>query len=60
LADPRFHGIKTGYTVAAGQSVVSLATVSGHDIITVVLGSNDRFGETTKLVDWVQKEYQWQ
>ncbi len=60
LADPRFHGIKTGYTVAAGQSVVSLATINGHDVVTVVLGSDDRFGETTKLADWLQKEYVWQ
>jgi D-alanyl-D-alanine carboxypeptidase (penicillin-binding protein 5/6) len=60
LNDGRFHGIKTGYTVAAGESVVSLANVNGHDVITVVLGSPDRFGETTALVNYLQGAYTWQ
>ena len=60
LNDERFHGIKTGYTEAAGQSVVSLATINGHDVITVVLGSPDRFGETATLVNYLQGAYTWQ
>jgi D-alanyl-D-alanine carboxypeptidase len=60
LSDPRFHGIKTGFTNAAGQSVVALVTINGHEVVTVILGSNDRFGETVKLADWLQKEYIWQ
>jgi D-alanyl-D-alanine carboxypeptidase (penicillin-binding protein 5/6) len=59
-SDPRFHGIKTGYTVAAGQSFMGLATIHGHQVITVVLHSPDRFGETTALANWVEKEFQWQ
>jgi D-alanyl-D-alanine carboxypeptidase len=60
LQDSRFSGIKTGYTQGAGQSLVALATVHGHKIITTVLHSPDRFAETTALVDYVQGNYSWQ
>lgn len=60
LADGRFHGIKTGYTVAAGQSFVALADVRGHRVITVVLNSPDRFGETASLVSWIERNFSWQ
>lgn len=59
-SDARVSGIKTGYTEAAGQSVVTLATIHGHRIITVILGSQDRFGETTTLLNWIERTYQWQ
>ncbi len=59
LADPRFSGIKTGYTPAAGQCFIGLAEVNGRRVITVILGSQDRFGETQRLVDWVQSSYTW-
>ncbi len=60
LQDGRFSGIKTGYTLAAGQSFVGLATLSGHRVITVVLNSPDRFGETRALADWIERNYTWQ
>lgn len=60
LKDGRFHGIKTGYTLASGQSVVALARVHGHDVITVVLASPDRFSETTQLVNYLEGAYTWQ
>ncbi len=60
LASGRFYGIKTGYTDAAGQCFVGLAHVNGHDIITVVLHSNDRFGDTMRLLNWIQGAWQWQ
>jgi D-alanyl-D-alanine carboxypeptidase (penicillin-binding protein 5/6) len=59
LADSRFRGVKTGYTLAAGQSFVGLANVNGHDVITVALNSPDRFAETTQLVNWIEKVYLW-
>ncbi len=60
LNDARFHGLKTGYTDAAGQSFVGLATIAGHEIITVVLHSPDRFGETQQLANWIERNYTWQ
>ncbi|HSX01054.1 MAG TPA: serine hydrolase, partial [Candidatus Saccharimonas sp.] len=59
LATGQFYGIKTGYTQAAGQCFVGLARVGGHDVITVVLGSADRFGTTQELVNWISRNYQW-
>ena len=60
LATGQFYGIKTGYTDAAGQCFVGLAHVNGHDVITVVLHSNDRFGDTLRLLNWIQGAWQWQ
>ncbi|HSX41148.1 MAG TPA: serine hydrolase [Candidatus Saccharimonadales bacterium] len=59
LSTGRFHGIKTGYTAAAGGCFVGLTTINGHEIITVVLGSPDRFGETVQLANWIQANYIW-
>ena len=55
----RVFGVKTGYTPAAGECLVTLSKINGHDIITVVLGSYDRFGETTRILDWVTNNYSW-
>lgn len=52
-------GVKTGYTDAAKENLVGLVERDGHRIITVVLGSDDRFGETEKLIEWVYKNYTW-
>ncbi len=59
LPTGQFHGIKTGYTLAAGQCFVGLTRIDGHDVITVVLGSKDRFGQTQSLVNWIGRSYQW-
>jgi len=60
LPSGQFKGIKTGYTEAAGQCFVGLTTIKGHEVITVVLGSPDRFGDTTTLANWITQNYQWQ
>lgn len=52
-------GVKTGYTEEAKENLVGLVNRSGHPVLTVVLGSNDRFGETTKLIDWVYNDFTW-
>ncbi len=59
LSTGRYYGIKTGYTLAAGECFVGLTRVAGHDVITVVLGANDRFGTTEQLVTWIGHTYQW-
>ena len=59
LASGRYYGIKTGYTLAAGQCFVGLTQIDGHDVITVVLGSTDRFGDTERLVNWITNSYLW-
>jgi D-alanyl-D-alanine carboxypeptidase (penicillin-binding protein 5/6) len=59
LASGQFYGIKTGYTLAAGECFVGLTRIQGHDVITVVLGSADRFGDTQTLTNWIGHNYQW-
>ncbi len=53
-------GVKTGYTQMAGQCFVALGNTSdGHEVLTVILGSMDRFGETKKLLSWVYDSFTW-
>lgn len=53
-----FYGLKTGKTEGAGPSFVGLAKAkNGNEILTVVLGSNNRFQDTKVLLDWVERAY---
>lgn len=52
-------GVKTGYTNAAKENLVTLVERDGRRILLVVLGSDDRFGETTSLIDWVYSNFVW-
>ena len=56
---PGVSGIKTGWTENAGENLVTLVERNGRRVILVVLKSNDRFGETVKLIDWVFANLQW-
>jgi D-alanyl-D-alanine carboxypeptidase (penicillin-binding protein 5/6) len=53
------RGVKTGWTQDAGECLVSFVERDGRGVIFVVLGSQDRFGETKKLVDWFFSNYRW-
>jgi len=57
---PGMRGLKTGYTKEAGECLVGYTERNGHGLITVVMGSQDRFGETVKLTNWVFDNFQWQ
>jgi len=48
---------KTGYTDEAGGSLILLTK---NNIITVVLGSPDRFSESEKLIQWLKSAYIWE
>lgn len=52
-------GVKTGYTQEAKENLVTYVNRDGHQILTVVLGSNDRFGESTKLIEWIYENFTW-
>jgi len=65
LSHPDFKektvGGKTGWTPLAKGSllhVLKSPKEKGY-IITVVLGSEDRFGETKSLIDWIHQSYIW-
>ena len=56
---PGLIGGKTGWTTGAGECFVSYVERGGRGIITVVLGSTDRFGDTTRLVEWAYAHHTW-
>ncbi|HEY2004668.1 MAG TPA: serine hydrolase [Candidatus Saccharimonadia bacterium] len=59
LATGQFYGIKTGYTPAAGECFVGLTRINGHEVVTVVLGADDRFAATQRLTNWISGNWQW-
>jgi D-alanyl-D-alanine carboxypeptidase (penicillin-binding protein 5/6) len=53
-------GMKTGFTLDAGQCLVTAAERNGHRIITVVLNSPDRFQESKNMIEWAFNNHIWQ
>ncbi len=56
---PEVRGIKTGWTPQAGECFIGLIDLGDHQLITVILGSQDRFLETRKLIDWSKEAVSW-
>ncbi len=57
---PNIIGGKTGYTEEAqGCLVLVIKQTSSENLITVVLGAQQRFLETERLIHWVKKAYKW-
>ncbi len=53
-------GLKTGKTYGAGECLITVAeNPQGHEILTVILGSTNRFGETKLMLDWIYNSYNW-
>ena len=60
LGQNGIKGLKTGKTLAAGECLISFAeSPDGHEIITIVLGSANRFTDTKALVDWIYNSFAW-
>ena len=55
-------GGKTGYTDLALGCMILIVDIPGHrdKIVSIILGSEDRFGDTRKLVDWIIDAYRWE
>ncbi len=51
---PWVQGMKTGYTNAAGKCLISCASMDGHSVIVVVLGSTNShvWNESLKYLRW--------
>ncbi len=56
---PGIQGVKTGYTLRAGGCFVSLVKRGEQEVLGVILGSDDRFGETKSVLDWIYSVYRW-
>lgn len=52
-------GVKTGYTDLAGECLVASVSRDGHRVISVVLKSEDRFGDSARLLEWVYRNFSW-
>jgi D-alanyl-D-alanine carboxypeptidase (penicillin-binding protein 5/6) len=62
--DPTVVGGKTGTTEFAQQVLVTKfrrpdITGQNRDILVVVMGSQDRYGDTRTIIDWVMANYTW-
>lgn len=58
---PGIIGGKTGYTkIANGCFILVLESPKkGNQLIYIILGSENRFEEMKKLIEWVNQTYQW-
>jgi len=52
-----FIGGKTGHTNEASGNLLTVFNYGGHPLFILVLGTNDRFGDSTKLYNWVKANY---
>ena len=52
-------GIKTGWTEEARENLVTYIQRENKKVYIALLGSQDRFGETKELIDWIYTSYDW-
>lgn len=52
-------GIKTGKTDGALENLITYVKRGKGKVILAVLGSNDRFSDTEKAVEWIFNSYSW-
>lgn len=56
---PGVMGVKTGWTENARENLVTYINRDNRRVMIAILGSQDRFGETKELIDWIYKNYNW-
>lgn len=56
---PQSTGVKTGFTGKAGKCLVSSVDVKNNDVVIVVLNSSERWKETKKINDYINKNYEY-
>lgn len=52
-------GVKTGWTEAAGATIVASATRNNHRVIVALLDSSDRVSESSALLNWAFATFRW-
>lgn len=52
-------GVKTGWTENARENLVTYVERDNRKVLIAVMGSQDRFGETRELIDWIFDNYSW-
>ena len=56
----RVLGVKTGWTENARENLVTYIERDNKKVMIALMGSQDRFGETKELIDWIFENYNWQ
>lgn len=56
---PGVLGVKTGWTINSGESLVTFVQRDDKKLMFSLLGSSDRFKETEELINWVFTNYSW-
>jgi D-alanyl-D-alanine carboxypeptidase (penicillin-binding protein 5/6) len=59
LGTPGVHGVKTGTTDDAGECLVLAAWRGDDRIVTIVLGSTNRYADTRTLLDDLDQRFKW-
>jgi D-alanyl-D-alanine carboxypeptidase len=49
---PEADGMKTGWTEKAGQTMIATAQRDGHRLFIALMGSQDRYTDVIRLLDW--------
>jgi D-alanyl-D-alanine carboxypeptidase (penicillin-binding protein 5/6) len=57
---PEIIGLKTGWTPEAKGCFIGLIDINGHEVISVVADSDDRFSDTKTLINWLKQNVYWQ
>jgi len=52
-----FIGGKTGFIESSEQNLLSIFNYKDHKILIIILGSNDRYLDTQKILDWIKVSY---
>jgi len=52
-------GVKTGTTNLAKECLIVLAEINQRKVIIIFMGSNNRFEETIKLINWIKENIIW-
>jgi len=53
-------GVKTGWTQSARENLVTYVVRGDKKVMIALLSSQDRFGETKELIDWIFANYNWE
>jgi serine-type D-Ala-D-Ala carboxypeptidase (penicillin-binding protein 5/6) len=53
-------GVKTGWTENARENLVTYVERDNRRVVIALLGSQDRFGETKELIEWIFTNYEWE
>lgn len=53
-------GVKTGWTENAHENLVTYIERDDKQVMIAMLASQDRFGESEELIEWIFKNYTWQ